>query len=80
MIALMAMGVCSFVWYHLSGRRWWLLLTGALLVGGPMFKQTGVSAIAAVGLFTLAQPILHRTAGRRRASMLCCSLRAPPSH
>lgn len=60
MIALMVMGICSFVWYHLSGRRWWALLTGALLVGGPMFKQTGVSAIAAVGLFTLAQPLLHR--------------------
>jgi 4-amino-4-deoxy-L-arabinose transferase-like glycosyltransferase len=60
MIALMIMGICSFVWYHLSGKRWWALLTGALLVGGPMFKQTGVSAIAAVGLFTLAQPLLHR--------------------
>jgi len=65
MIALMAMGVCSFVWYHLSGRCWWLLLTGGLLVGGPMFKQTGVSAIAAVGLFTLAQPILHRYGWRK---------------
>ena len=60
MIALMTMGVCSFVWYHLSGRRWWALLTGALLVGGPLFKQTGVSAIVAVGVFTVAQPILHR--------------------
>ena len=60
MIALMIMGICSFVWYHLSRKWWWALLTGALLIGGPMFKQTGVSAIAAVGLFTLAQPILHR--------------------
>lgn len=60
MIALMILGICSFVWYHLTGRKWWALLTGALLVGGPMFKQTGVSAIGAVGLFTLAQPLLHR--------------------
>ncbi|MBP7053706.1 MAG: hypothetical protein KBE65_22070 [Phycisphaerae bacterium] len=60
MIALMVMGICSFVWYHLTGKWWWALLTGMLLIGGPMFKQTGVSAIAAVGLFTLAQAILHR--------------------
>lgn len=59
MIALMVMGICSFVWYHLTGKRRWVLLAGALLIGGPLFKQTGVSAIAAVGLFTLAQPIVH---------------------
>ncbi|MCU0915298.1 MAG: glycosyltransferase family 39 protein [Planctomycetes bacterium] len=60
MIALMISGICCFVWYRLTGKWWWLLLTGALLVGGPLFKQTGVSAVAAVGLFVLAQPILHR--------------------
>jgi len=60
MIALMIMGICCFVWYRLTGKWWWALLTGALLVGGPMFKQTGISAIAAVGLFVLIQPILHR--------------------
>lgn len=65
MIALMIMGTCSFVLYHLSGKWWWALLTGGLLIGGPMFKQTGVSAIAAVGLFTLAQPILHRYAWKK---------------
>jgi 4-amino-4-deoxy-L-arabinose transferase-like glycosyltransferase len=59
MIALMILGICCFVWYRLTGGWWWALLSGALLVGGPMFKQTGVSAIAAVGLFILAQPILH---------------------
>lgn len=65
MIALMIMGICSFVLYHLAGRWWWALLTGGLLIGGPLFKQTGVSAIAAVGLFALAQPILHRCAWKR---------------
>jgi hypothetical protein len=30
-----------------------------------MFKQTGLSAIAAVGLFVLAQPALHRTGWKR---------------
>lgn len=59
MIALMIMGVCCFVYYRLSGRWWWAVLTGTLLIGGPMFKQTGVSAIAAVGLFVLSQPLLR---------------------
>jgi len=59
MIALMVMGICSFVFYQLTGRWWWAVLTGMLLIGGPLFKQTGVSAIAAVGLFVLAQPILR---------------------
>lgn len=65
MIALMILGICSFVWYHLDRKWWWAVLTGALLIGGPLFKQTGVSAIAAVGLFTLAQPILHRYAWKK---------------
>jgi 4-amino-4-deoxy-L-arabinose transferase-like glycosyltransferase len=65
MIALMIMGICCFVWYRLTGGWWWALLTGMLLIGGPMFKQTGVSAIAAVGLFILAQTILHRYAWKK---------------
>ncbi len=64
MIALMVMGICSFVWYRLTGRWWWALLTGMFLIAGPLFKQTGVSAIAAVGLFLLAQAILRRYAWR----------------
>ena len=65
MIALMVMGICCFVWYRLTGGWWWALLCGATLVGGPMFKQTGVSAIAAVGLFILVQPLLHHEAWRK---------------
>ena len=56
MIALMIMGICCFVWYQLTGNWWWALLTGTLLIWGPMFKQTGMSAIGAVGLFILIQP------------------------
>ncbi len=59
MIALMVMGICCFVWYRLTNRWWWAVLSGALLIGGPLFKQTGVSAIAAVGLFILAGPALY---------------------
>ncbi len=61
MIAFMIMGVCCFVFYRLKGKWWWAVLSGAALVWGPMFKQTGLSAIAATGLFVVAQPILHRT-------------------
>ncbi len=65
MIAFMVMGICCFVFYRLTGKWWWLLLTGAMLVWGPMFKQTGLSAIAAVGLFVLVQPLLHRDPWKR---------------
>jgi len=65
MIAFMIMGICCFVWYHLTGKWWWVLLTGMLLIWGPMFKQTGMSAIGAVGLFTLIQPILHHSGWKK---------------
>ena len=60
MIAFMIAGVCSFIYFHLTGKWWWAVLTGAFLIWGPLFKQTGLSAIAAVGLFTLLQPVLKR--------------------
>ncbi len=41
------------------------MLTGVFLIGGPLFKQTGVAAIAAVGLFVLAGPILHHYAWKK---------------
>lgn len=65
MIACMIVGICCFVFYQLSGRWWWAVLAGASLVCGPLFKQTGLSAIGAVGLFVVAQPILHHYGWRR---------------
>ncbi|MDI9432492.1 MAG: glycosyltransferase family 39 protein [Planctomycetota bacterium] len=65
MIAFMIVGVCCFVFYRLTGRWWWLLLAGATLVWGPMFKQTGLSAIAATGLFVLLQPVLRRESWKK---------------
>lgn len=65
MIAFMIAGICCFVFYRLTGRWWWLLLTGAMLVWGPMFKQTGLSAIAATGLFVLIQPLLRRESWKK---------------
>jgi len=56
MRAFMVMGISCFALYELGGRRWQAILAGAFLSWAPLFKETGVSAIAAVGLFVLLQP------------------------
>ncbi len=58
MIAFMVLGVSCFVLYQLGGRWWYALLAGAFLSWAPMFKETGISVIGAVGLFVIAQPLL----------------------
>ncbi len=58
MIAFMVMGVSCYVLGQLKGRWWWTLLAGMALSWGPMFKETGTSALGAVGLFVLIQPFL----------------------
>jgi 4-amino-4-deoxy-L-arabinose transferase-like glycosyltransferase len=58
MIAFMMMGVSCFVLQQLGGKWWWAVLAGAFLSWAPLFKQTGVSAIGAVGLFVVLQPLL----------------------
>jgi len=55
------MGMSCFVLSQLNGRWWQVLLAGGFFAWVPLFKETGYSAIAAVGLFVIAQPILkHR--------------------
>jgi len=62
MIAFMVMGISCFVMRQGGGRWFWALLAGALVAWAPLFKETGVSAIAAMGLFVIVQPIFkHRT-------------------
>ncbi len=62
MIAFMVMGISAFLMRQAGGRWFWSLLAGGLVAWAPLFKETGVSAIAALGLFVLIQPILkHRT-------------------
>ncbi len=62
MIAFMVLGVSCFVLYQLGGRWWYALLAGAFLSWAPLFKETGISAIGAVGLFVIVQPLLkHRS-------------------
>jgi len=62
MIAFMVLGVSCFVLYQLGNRWWYAILAGAFLSWAPLFKETGISAITAVGLFVIAQPLLkHRS-------------------
>ncbi len=58
MIACMVMGISCFIFYQLGGKWWYAVLTGVLLSWAPLFKQIGVSAIGATGLFVTLQPIL----------------------
>jgi hypothetical protein len=61
MIACMVMGMSCFVLSQLNGKWWQTLLAGGFFAWGPLFKETGYSAIAAVGLFVIVQPIFkHR--------------------
>jgi hypothetical protein len=62
MIAFMVMGISCFVFRQLGGRWWWAVLAGGLVSWAPLFKETGTTAIGAIGLFVIAQPIFkHRT-------------------
>jgi 4-amino-4-deoxy-L-arabinose transferase-like glycosyltransferase len=62
MIACMVMGASCFVLRQLGGKWWWAVLAGAFASWAPLFKETGSSVIAAMGLFVIAQPLLkHKT-------------------
>jgi hypothetical protein len=65
MIAFMIMGVSCFVLYQLSGKWWQAVLAGAFLFFAPMFKETGTSALGAVGLFVIAQPLLKHCSWKK---------------
>ena len=66
MIACMVAGVSCLVLYQLGGRRWWIaLIAGALISWAPLFKPTGVSAMTAVGLFVLIQPVIKARTWRQ---------------
>lgn len=65
MIAFMVMGVSCFVLYQLTDRLWYAILAGAFLSFAPLFKETGISAISAVGLFVIAQPLLKNRSWKK---------------
>lgn len=62
MIACMAAAISLFVLRQMGGGWWYCFLSGAIVSWAPLFKQTGMSAIGAIGLFVILQPIFkHRT-------------------
>ncbi len=60
MISFMVAGVCFCVLHRLSGKWWMLALSGAIAAWAPLFKETGVSCIAAIGLYTITRPLLEK--------------------
>lgn len=62
MIACMVTAVSLLVLRQLGGGWWYSVLAGAVVSWAPLFKETGSSAIGAIGLFVCLQPIFkHRT-------------------
>jgi 4-amino-4-deoxy-L-arabinose transferase-like glycosyltransferase len=77
MIAFMVMGMSCFVLYQLGGKWWLACLTGAFIACAPLFKETGISAISAVGLFVIVQPLLkHRSFKKTGADILLLAVGA----
>lgn len=68
MIAFMIMGVSCFVLYQLENRFWYAILAGSFLSSAPLFKEIGISAIAAVGLFIITQPLLKHRSWKKTGS------------
>jgi hypothetical protein len=65
MIAFMIMGMSCFVLYQLNGKWWCALPAGAFLSFAPLFKETGTSALGAVGLFLILQPLLKHNSWKK---------------
>ena len=61
MIACMVIAISCFVLRQLGGRWWWAVLTGVFVIWAPLFKPTGTTAIGAIGLFVVMQPLLKNT-------------------
>jgi len=60
MIACMIVGICCYVLRQLEGKWYFAVLAGVALGWAPMFKETGISANLAAGLFVLIQPVFGR--------------------
>jgi hypothetical protein len=65
MIAFMIMGMSCFVLYQLKGKWWYAVPAGAFLSFAPLFKETGTSALGAVGLFLILQPLLKHSSWKK---------------
>ena len=60
MIAFMIMGACCWIFYELSEKKRWLLLTGAALIWPYYFKATGLTIDIAFCLYFFGRSVLIR--------------------
>jgi hypothetical protein len=61
MITFMVIGVSLFLLFY-KYKKWYLaVISGFFLAGGPLFKETGLSAPFAVGLFIIITPLIKNT-------------------
>lgn len=65
MIASMILGISFFILGQIRGKWIYTLLGGAFVSLGPLFKETGLSAIGAIGLFVLVQPLLKHVTWKK---------------
>ncbi len=65
MIAFMILGMSSFVIGQFRNKWIYILLAGAFISWGPLFKETGLSAVGALGLFVIAQPLLKHVSWKK---------------
>jgi hypothetical protein len=73
MIAFMVIGISALVLRSQRGHWLWAVLAGAFLFWAPLFKETGLSALIAAGLFVLLQPLLKNSTWKqtgRQASFI----------
>ena len=65
MIAMMVLAVCLWIFYEQTGRRLWLILTGAALIWPYYFKATGLSVDAAFAVYFLWRAFREKIGFRR---------------
>jgi hypothetical protein len=67
MIACMMMAISFFVLRQIGGGWWWAVLAGATTAWAPLFKETGISVIIAIGIFVILQPFLKNRTFKQTA-------------
>lgn len=67
MIACMISAISLFILRQSGGDWWSSLLAGAIASWGPLFKETGISATGAIGLFVILQPFFKNRTWKQTA-------------
>ena len=60
MIAFMIYSACAFLWYEITQKRYWLILTGFFALQPYYFKPTGMSVVFAIVLYLVISRIISR--------------------